>query len=79
MQVPNSRPRSGGLEHHSHTCRIDNHVAVDQKDEVCSACDDTITTHQKIHEWEYDGAKIVMHLACYEIWNDERGHRGPGA
>ena len=48
--------------------------------EVCSACDDTITTRQKLYEWEHDGSKIVMHLRCYELWTDERQQgRGPGA
>ena len=41
--------------------------------EVCSACDDTITRREKLYEWELDGgSKMNMHIGCYEIWNDER-------
>ena len=41
--------------------------------EVCSACDEPITKQEKLYEWEVDGgSKITMHLACYEVWNEER-------
>jgi hypothetical protein len=46
--------------------------------EVCSGCDETITRKQKLHEWEYGDGKVVMHIRCWEIWNEERLHtRGP--
>jgi hypothetical protein len=41
--------------------------------EVCSACDETITRQEKLYEWEIDGgSKMNMHIACYEIWSEER-------
>jgi hypothetical protein len=45
--------------------------------EVCSACDETVTRKQKLHEWEFQDGKIVMHVECWEIWNEER-LRGTG-
>lgn len=51
--------------------------------EVCSACDETITKNQMLHEWEYsDSGKVAMHIRCWELWNEERlrvrGQRGSG-
>ena len=40
--------------------------------EVCNACDERITSTQKLHEWENAGAKFVMHVRCWGIWNEER-------
>jgi len=41
--------------------------------ETCSACDETITRQQTLYEWEVDGgAKVIMHIACYDVWNKER-------
>jgi hypothetical protein len=41
--------------------------------EVCSACDETITKQQTLYEWEVDGgAKMIMHMACYDVWKEER-------
>ena len=41
--------------------------------EVCSACDENITRQDTLYEWEIDGgSKMTMHIACYELWNEER-------
>jgi hypothetical protein len=47
--------------------------------EVCNACDERITKKQIVHEWEYEGAKVAMHLRCYELWNVlRRRYPSPG-
>lgn len=43
--------------------------------EVCSVCDETISRHDTIYEWETDGDKVQMHLVCYEVWREERQRR----
>ena len=46
--------------------------------EVCSACDETITRQDTLYEWEVDGgSKMTMHIACYELWNQERRRLTP--
>ena len=47
-------------------------------DEVCSVCDEQITRNQKLHEWDHEDGKIIMHIECWELWNEERLRvRGP--
>jgi hypothetical protein len=42
-------------------------------DEVCSACDESITRRQTLYEWEIEGGrKMTMHIDCYDVWNEER-------
>ena len=46
--------------------------------ETCSACDETITRTQTLHEWEHRHGKVVMHVRCWELWNGERARaHGP--
>jgi hypothetical protein len=45
--------------------------------EICSACDELVTKSQRLHEWETAGTKLVMHVRCWEIWNEERLREGP--
>jgi hypothetical protein len=40
--------------------------------EVCSACDEKITTKQTVYEWEFEGSKFQMHITCYDVWNTIR-------